>query len=53
MIEHYIIIPVAVATGTPFSVYTLGTIVGATSVTTIGLMKGIEYALARTKEKKE
>lgn len=53
MIEHYIIIPVAVVTGAPFSVYTLGTIVGATSVTTVGVMKCAEYALNQVKEKKE
>ena len=54
MIEHYIIVPVAVATSAPLSAYTLGAIVGATSVTTVGLMKGIEYALSTsTKEKKE
>lgn len=56
MIEHYIIVPVAIATSTPLSAYTLGAIVGATSVTTVGLMKGVEYALHSykpTKEKKE
>lgn len=54
MIEHYIIVPVAVATSTPLSAYTLGAIVGATSVTTVGLMKGVEYALGSpSKEKKE
>jgi hypothetical protein len=53
MIEHYIIIPVVVDTGAQLSVYTLGAIVGASSVTTVGLMKGVEYALTHVKEKKE
>ena len=51
MIEQYIIIPVAVA---PLSAYTLGAIIGATSVTTVGVMKSVEYAFqVPSKEKKE
>lgn len=49
MIEHYIIVPVAIATSTPLSAYTLGAIVGATSVTTVGLMNSYKPS----KEKKE
>jgi hypothetical protein len=51
MIEHYIIVPVAVATTAPLSAYTIGAIIGATSITTVGAMKGVEYALSFAKEK--
>lgn len=53
MIEHYIIVPVAIATSAPVGVYTIGAIVGATSVTTAGLMKCVEYALQSYKPTKE
>lgn len=53
MIEHYIIVPVAVATTAPLSAYTIGAIIGATSITTVGAMKGVEYALSFGKGNKK
>lgn len=49
MIEHYIIV---IATSAPLSAYTLGAIVGATSITTVGLMNALN-SYKPSKEKKE